>query len=183
MHNEVFNDSKYWRAFEENDITHSAAHYLMAVDNLRNDLGYARVTDVAEMLAVSRGAASMALRQLKKRGWLAEDPNRFLLLTEEGRRLAQTVEDNFLILSRFLEQVLGMPREEALIDACKMEHLMSMEAGDRLLRLMRHVLGKPKLAGRIRNAVEEGDEPCDAVEKCPICGGVGECLMENRHKE
>ena len=32
------NDSTYWRAFEENQLTHSVAHYLMAVDHLRNEL-------------------------------------------------------------------------------------------------------------------------------------------------
>jgi Mn-dependent DtxR family transcriptional regulator len=51
------NDSSYWREFERNDITHSAAHYLMAIDALREEYGYARVTDVADMLKVSRGAA------------------------------------------------------------------------------------------------------------------------------
>src|SRR5688572_19037190 len=48
------NDSTYWREFENNPLSHSMAHYLMAIDALRNDLGYARSTDVAEMLDVSR---------------------------------------------------------------------------------------------------------------------------------
>ena len=55
------NDSSYWREFEQNELTHSAAHYLMAIDSLREELGYARVTDVADKLEVSRGAASMRM--------------------------------------------------------------------------------------------------------------------------
>lgn len=120
-------------------LSHSRAHYLMAIDTLRSSLGYARTTDVAEMLEVSRGAASMALAQLKKRGWVAEDPNRFLLLTEEGRQITDLVSENFTILSRFFEIVLGVPKERAVADACKMEHLVSLETSRRLHWLTQHV--------------------------------------------
>lgn len=145
------NDGSYWREFDRNKPSHSMAHYLMAIDHLRGELGYARSTDVAEMLEISRGAASMALSQLKKRGWVGEDPNRFLLLTEEGKRIATLVEENFSILSRFFERVLGMDSDVAMADACKMEHLMSMETGRRLMALMRCLLSDPDLAEKVRN--------------------------------
>ncbi len=145
------NDAAHWREFERNTLSHSMAHYLMAIDNLRTDLGYARATDVAEMLEVSRGAASMALSQLKKRGWVGEDPNRFLLLTEEGKRIAHLVEQNYRVLSRFFEEVLGVDNDAAIIDACKMEHLMSIETGQRLLALMRYLLSEDDLAVKVRD--------------------------------
>lgn len=148
------NDASYWREFERNTLSHSMAHYLMAIDNLRAELGYARATDVAEMLEVSRGAASMALAQLKKRGWVGEDPNRFLLLTEEGRRIAHLVEQNFTILSQFFQQVLGVDADSAFSDACKMEHLMSMETGRRLMWLMRYLLSDEDLAVQVRKRMK-----------------------------
>ncbi len=144
------NDGSYWREFDRNKPSHSMAHYLMAINHLRSELGYARSTDVAEMLEISRGAASMALSQLKKRGWVGEDPHRFLLLTEEGKRIATLVEENFSILARFFEQVLGVDRDTAMADACKMEHLMSMDTGRRLMALMRCLLSDPALAEKVR---------------------------------
>ncbi len=144
------NDATYWREFDRNTLSHSMAHYLMAIDRLRADLGYARTTDVAEMLEVSRGAASMALAQLKKRGWVGEDPNRFLLLTEAGKRITRLVEQNFETLARFFEQVLGAERDVAFADACKMEHLMSMDTGRRLLALMRYLLNDDALSAKVR---------------------------------
>jgi Mn-dependent DtxR family transcriptional regulator len=171
------NDGSHWRDFEENVLTHSMAHYLMAIDSLRNEYGYARATDVADFLSVSRGAASMALNQLKKRGWVAEDPNRFLLLTEEGKQIATLVEQNFFILSKFFEEMLGVDKDTAMSDACKMEHLMSMETGKRLVWLMRYVMSDPAIAANIRETMADfryGCEPSDT--ECPICGGVGECL-------
>ena len=177
MHKEG-NDSSHWRDFENNPLSHSMAHYLMAIDSLRAEYGYARSTDVAEMLEVSRGAASMALQQLKKRGWVAEDPNRFLLLTDEGKRIANLVENNFVILSKFFESVLHINRDVAIGDACKMEHLMSIETGQRLLTLVRFLLSDDEAAQRVREEMEKSKVDCGQgkVENCPICGDTGNCI-------
>lgn len=156
------NNACYWREFEKNRVSHSAAHYLMAIDVLRRELGYARVTDVAFRLEVTRAAASTALSQLKKRGMVAEDPNRFLLLTEEGARVVEQVEQNFTTLSRFFEEVLRVPPGVAQADACKIEHLMSLETGRRLLWLMASILDdtdRAEAIGRAMSGFESLAEP------------------------
>lgn len=160
------NDATYWREFERNTLSHSMAHYLMAIDCLRTQYGYARATDVAENLEVSRGAASMALSQLKKRGWVGEDRNRFLLLTPEGQRIADRVKENFAVLAEFFEEVLGMPHDSACADACKMEHLLSTATGKRLLSLMHFLLGDSQAAQAAREhirletgALDPGESP------------------------
>ncbi len=167
------NDSAYWREFEKNELTHSAAHYLMAIDSLREELGYARVTDVAEKLEVSRGAASMSIAHLKKRGWVKEDPNRFLLLDDKGEAMANIVERNFRILSNFFQNVLGLPKDIAYADACKMEHLMSLETGKQLIELMYFIKGDEDLANRYAQYVKDGGHSCDAEgdSECSICAG------------
>lgn len=170
MPNDI-NDSAYWREFEKNELTHSAAHYLMAIDSLRAELGYARVTDVAEKLEVSRGAASMSIAHLKKRGWVKEDPNRFLLLDDKGEAMANIVERNFRILSGFFQEVLGLPKDIAFADACKMEHLMSLETGKQLIELMYFIQGDKKLSKRYATYLKEGGHPCDSEDDCSICSG------------
>ncbi len=168
MANEI-NDSAHWREYQQNQVTHSNAHYLMAIDSLRTDNGYARVTDVAERLEVSRGAASMAISHLKKRGWVEEDPNRFLLLSEDGTHMAHLVEHNFVILSKFFEEVLGAPHDIALGDACKMEHLMSLETGRRMLWFMRYILGDETRAAKINELMTCYQPGCETVDNCPLC--------------
>ncbi len=170
------NDASYWREFERNNLTHSMAHYLMAIDSLRDDFGYARVTDVAEVLEVTRGAASMSISQLKKRGWVAEDKNKFLLLTDEGNGIARLVEQNFNVLSQFFQEVLGVSKDVALSDACKMEHLMSLETGRRLVWLMRYILSDESRAADVHEVMASIAKGCDDVESCPICADVGGCL-------
>jgi len=166
------NDSAYWREFEKNELTHSAAHYLMAIDSLREELGYARVTDVAEKLEVSRGAASMSIAHLKKRGWVKEDPNRFLLLDEKGESMANIVERNFRILSHFFQDVLELPKDIAFADACKMEHLMSLETGKQLIELMYFIKGNETLSKRYATYIKKGGHTCNSDDECSICSGA-----------
>ncbi len=169
------NDSAYWREFERNELTHSAAHYLMAIDSLREELGYARVTDVADKLEVSRGAASTKIADLKKRGWVKDDQKRIgLLLAEEGEAIVNRVEHNFRILTRFFGDLLGVSKDTAFGDACKMEHLMSNETGQRLIGLMHFLEGDDGRMKAFRAFIDSEDLHCDDVANCPIC--EDECL-------
>ena len=117
-----------WKEFEDNQITHSAAHYLMTIRALLDDNGYARVTDIAKRLNITRGSCSISLKPLKKRGLVVEDENKFLKLSDEGLRLAELIERNDQLLELLFIDLLGVSQEQAEIDACKIEHLLSIES-------------------------------------------------------
>ena len=91
-----------WKQFEENNITHSAAHHILAVMELRESRGYARVTDVAKHLNITTGSASTNLKSLKAKGLVDEDENRFLTLSQEGEALARAVLSRKKLFYRFL---------------------------------------------------------------------------------
>ena len=121
-----------WKQFEENNITHSAAHHLLAIRELRTSRGYARVTDVARHLNITTGSASTNLKSLKTKGLIVEDDNRFLNLSKEGEALVEAVSARKNIFHRFLVEVLKVSDEQAEIDACKTEHLISGETAKKL---------------------------------------------------
>lgn len=121
-----------WKQFEENNITHSAAHHLLAILELRTSRGYARVTDVARHLNITTGSASTNLKSLKTKGLIVEDDNRFLNLSPEGDALAKAVIARKNIFEKFLTEVLDVSAEQAEIDACKTEHLISAETAKKL---------------------------------------------------
>ncbi len=121
-----------WKQFEENKITHSAAHHLLAVLELREMRGYARVTDVAKHLNITTGSASTNLKGLKTKGLLVEDDNRFLTLSPEGESLVKAVLSRKKVFQRFLLEVLHVSAEQAEIDACKTEHLISGETAKKM---------------------------------------------------
>lgn len=121
-----------WKKFEENNITHSAAHHLQTILELREKRGYARVTDVARDLNITTGSASINLKALKGKGLILEDENKFLSLSPEGEAIARAVHMRKNILQNFLENILKVSPEQAEIDACKTEHLISAETAKKL---------------------------------------------------
>lgn len=159
---ERISDNSTWRAFEETELTHSAAHYLTAILGLRQRFGYARVTDVAEDLGISRGAASRALAMLKERGWIQEDPHRMLELTAAGQDLARGVVRGHAVIERFMVDILGVPEQVAHEDACKMEHLMSPVTVEALVRLIRTFEGDKRLKSRFKELLGACTLPPDA---------------------
>jgi DtxR family transcriptional regulator, Mn-dependent transcriptional regulator len=121
-----------WKHFEDNGLTHSAAHHLLAIMDLREQRGYARVTDVAKFLNITTGSASTNLKSLKSKGLIIEDDNKFLTLSPEGEKLAKAVIMKKTIFEKFLVDILNVNPEQAEIDACKTEHLISFETASKL---------------------------------------------------
>jgi len=121
-----------WKQFEENGLTHSAAHHLLAIMELKDSRGYARVTDVARHLNITTGSASTNLKGLKNKGLILEDDNRFLSLSREAEALAKAVVLRKKVVYQFLTELLDVSPEQAEIDACKTEHLISGETTQKL---------------------------------------------------
>lgn len=124
-----------WKEFGENVITHSAAHHLLTILELTGSRGYARVTDVARHLGITTGSVSTNLKALKQRGLVVEDENKFLSLSPAGTAMAQEILNQRIILKSFFVNVLGVTEEQAEIDACKTEHLLSEETTSKMATL------------------------------------------------
>ncbi len=125
-----------WKEFEQNPITHSAAHHLVAIAELLEDRGYARVSDVARLLEITRGSASVTLKGLKQRGLVIEDDRRFLGLSEEGAQIASGISVKKRVMHTMFVDLLGVDARQADVDTCKIEHLVSNETADRVSRLL-----------------------------------------------
>jgi Mn-dependent DtxR family transcriptional regulator len=170
-------DEEVWKAYESNPLTHSAAHYLTAIKELVAERGYARVTDIARHLHITRGSCSISLKPLKRRGLVVEDDNRFLQLSEEGQRLADIIDRNDMLLQAFFHKVLGVDEEQAEIDACKIEHLLSIETSIRLSAFIECVRGESKAATEFLCEVQKFQNKCtNNAENCAICGSI--CFMD-----
>lgn len=128
-----------WKEFEHNQTTHSVAHHLMAIYDLLNEHGYARVTDVAKKLNITRGSASLTLKAIKEKGLVLEDENRFLLLAEPAKEIVQRIKDRNKIIKQFFIDVLKIDDEQAEIDSCKIEHLISDEVTQALKKYMKKI--------------------------------------------
>ncbi len=167
-----------WKEFEQNIITHSAAHHLTAISDLLVQNGYARVTDVARKLKITRGSASITLKTLKERGLVMEDENKFLKLSETGLSITQVIHLKRRVLTKFFKDILNVPEETANIDACKIEHLISTKTGEKLLSFMNFLLNDPKKSKNLLEEFAGFRMRCDETESCEIC--EIDCLLADK---
>lgn len=138
----------HWKEFDAGGITHSVSHHLAAIAHLTERHGYARAVDVARHLDITRGSVSLALKSLKSRGMVQEDHNRFLILSDEGRRIVDQIRERRRLVRRLFEDVLGVDAELAETDACKIEHLLSDEVCERLDAFLRNRGSRGKTRSR-----------------------------------
>lgn len=163
-----------WKNYEENELSHSAAHHLMAVHELRRQHGYARGVDVAHHLKITKGSVSSTMKHLRERGYVQEDHNKFLSLTEKGLRVVQETEATRLVVQKFLSDALGMDEDDAEVDACKVEHLVSSEARARLVCFLQFVLSDEPVARKFLSTYRERELVCrdGDVESCRLCEDI-----------
>ncbi|MCA8962039.1 MAG: metal-dependent transcriptional regulator [Planctomycetes bacterium] len=155
-----------WKAFDQNPVTHSAAHHLVAIAELLEERGYARVSDVARLLEITRGSASVTLKGLKQRGLVIEDDRRFLGLSDEGRQIATAIVAKKKILQTLFVDLLGVEPQQADVDTCKIEHLISNATAGRAGRLLSFLQSGASEVAPFLEALERfggwtGDDPAD----------------------
>ena len=84
-------------------------------------------------MGFSKPSVSRAVRLLKSGGYVFMDANGALTLTETGLAVAKKIYERHTTLSEVLMQ-LGVSKENAVADACKMEHDISDETFEALKR-------------------------------------------------
>lgn len=124
--------SSHWKEFDDNKVTHSAAHYLFAIEDLHDENGYARAVDIARKLDITPGSCSVGLKSLLKKEFIVEDENRFIKLSESGSDIVKDMHRNREAFTVFFKEHLWVKEKEAVINACKIEHLISSNIGKKL---------------------------------------------------
>jgi DtxR family transcriptional regulator, Mn-dependent transcriptional regulator len=165
-----------WKEFDANELTHSAAHHLLAIHEMgRQYGGWARVSDIAKQLGITRGSVSIALRTLKARGLVTADEHRMVRLSEHGQEIVDGVLAKREALETFLSQVLGLTPERAAVDSCKIEHLISPRTAERLVQFMKFVAGGDPSARELVQRFRQYEGDCPTDGNCAVC--QGKCLL------
>ena len=107
----------------------SGEMYLETILVLKERKGAVRSVDVASEMGFSKPSVSRAVSLLKSGGFITVDGNGFIELTGPGRELAEKIYERHTVLSELLVG-LGVSRETAVADACKIEHDISDETFD-----------------------------------------------------
>ena len=116
-------------------IRESAEDYLEAMLMMRERHGYIRSVDVAEQLGVTKPSVSFAVKRFRENGYIQMDPDGRIYLTERGEEIAQRIYMRHKVLTAYLREI-GVSEEQAREDACRIEHDISEETFQAILRLL-----------------------------------------------
>ncbi len=114
-------------------IRRSAEDYLEMMLMLQEKHGYIRSIDIAEELGVKKPSVSYATKRLKENGYITMDKESLITLTESGMEIALRMYKRHKLLTEYLI-TLGVDEETARTDACKIEHDLSEESFEALVR-------------------------------------------------
>ena len=90
-----------------------------------------RSLDVARELCVSRPSVSRAMAILKNGKYVLIDEQGYITLSESGLKIAEKIYERHIVLSKFLMN-MGVSEETAEKDACRIEHIISDDAFDKI---------------------------------------------------
>ena len=109
----------------------SGEDYLEAVLVLQKEKGMVRSVDLARHMGFSKPSISHAVGVLKNGGFFTVDEDGYLHLTEDGREVAEKIYERHQFFTEQLVAV-GVDRETAERDACRIEHAISEETFQKL---------------------------------------------------
>ena len=115
------------------EILRASEDYLEAMLMMKEKHGYVRSIDVAEFLGVTKPSVSYATKRLRESGHITMDKDGLITLTDTGMAVASSMLDRHKTLTAFLIDI-GVDKETAEADACKIEHDISQQTFDAICR-------------------------------------------------
>lgn len=107
----------------------SAENYLETILMLSKQRPVVRSVDIANELGFKKSSVSVAMKNLREKNHITVTEEGFIYLTESGKEIADMVYERHEIISSCLE-MLGVDKETAAEDACRIEHVISKKSFD-----------------------------------------------------
>ena len=108
-------------------IHESAENYLETILVLHQRKGSVRSIDIANELEFSKPSVSVAMKNLRQKGYIEVDAAGQIHLLPEGQAIAEAVFEKHRLMTEFLV-ALGVAPKIAAEDACRIEHVLSDES-------------------------------------------------------
>jgi len=111
----------------------SAENYLETILILSQKKTAVRSVDIATELGYSKPSVCVAMRNLRENGYITTDGDGSIKLTSAGYDIAQNVYNRHETITKWLIGI-GVSKEQAAVDACRIEHVISQESFDCLCK-------------------------------------------------
>ena len=107
----------------------SGQMYLETIYILLQQNAKIRAIDVGTYLGYTKPSVSRAVGILKKGEYITVDSDGYISLTSTGKELAEKLYERHTVLTNML-MALGIDKETATEDACRIEHVISDKSFD-----------------------------------------------------
>ena len=114
-------------------VSEAIENYLETIYILSMRQNEVHAIDICSYLSYSRPTVSIVLRQMRENGLVTVNDDNHIFLTDEGRAIAARIYERHTVLTSLLVS-LGVSRETAQRDACKIEHDLSDETFEAIKR-------------------------------------------------
>lgn len=105
-------------------LKESGEMYLETIYVLKQKKAFVRAIDVASELGYSKPSVSRAMGILRDGGYIKVGQDGGITLTDSGMDVAERTYERHTVLSKMFMR-LGVDEENAVNDACKIEHVIS----------------------------------------------------------
>jgi Mn-dependent DtxR family transcriptional regulator len=137
--------------------TPSMEDYIEQIYNLIEEKGYARVSDIAEALAVHPSSVTKMVQKLDKDEYLIYEKYRGLVLTAKGKKIGKRLVYRHELLEQFL-RIIGVEEDKIYNDVEGIEHHLSWNAIDRIGDLVQYFEEDPSRVEALRNIQKRNEE-------------------------
>jgi len=118
-------------------LSASLEDYLEVIFNLIQEKNEAKASDIASKMNVAKASVTDALKALSKKELIEYEPYKPIILTDKGKMLANKIIERHDVLSVFFEAILGLEKTEAVDNACRIEHVISANALEKIKDLIK----------------------------------------------
>lgn len=109
------------------NIHASEENYLETILVLNQRQGNVKSIDVVRELGFTKASVSVAMKNLRLKGYIEVDTDSFIKLTPEGLVIAAKIYERHTVISKLLSNI-GVDSKIADEDACRIEHVISEES-------------------------------------------------------
>ncbi|MEG1711426.1 MAG: metal-dependent transcriptional regulator [Clostridia bacterium] len=115
-------------------IQESSENYLETILVLSHRCSVVRAIDIAEDLGFSKPSVSVAMKNLRENGYILIDDGA-ISLTDKGMTIAVKIYERHTLLTDFLIDI-GVDTKTAMVDACRIEHVISQDSFEALKKVI-----------------------------------------------
>lgn len=108
-------------------MNESAENYLETILLLSKSRPVVRAVDIATELGFKKSSVSVAMKNLRENGHITVTNEGYIYLTQSGKEIAEMIYERHELLSSWLVK-LGVDKQIATEDACRIEHVISQES-------------------------------------------------------